>query len=295
MKKAVKPLSFVLTIFMLFSFTACGNEPEVDPHEGQVLVNDGFDDVWITPVEGVEPSPLTEEDFTVVDDTPVYNGNLFSVKMGIDVSEWNHEIDWPAVASTGINFAVVRIGRRGTSEGGLNPDELYQANLEGASSNGIDIGAYFFSQAVNVQEAIEEAEYALELLSGMELQLPVFFDWENYDSEMRNHDVSFKTMTDCAVAFCETIQASGYEAGVYFGKQQGYYAYDLTRFGDYSWWVVDPGDFYDFYYSGDLWQYSLDKAHINGIDTEVDLNMMFVPLDDDGVIEPFENSAPNNS
>ena len=295
MKRFKIVLSSLLVVLILFSMNGCGNGAEIDPHDGQVLVNDGFDDVWITPVEGLEVSPLTEEDFTVVDNQPTYNGSLFSVKMGIDVSEWNHEIDWQAVASTGIEFALVRVGRRGTTEGGLNIDELYKANLDGASANGIDVGVYFFSQAVNVQEAIEEAEYTLSLLSGYSLQLPVFFDWENYDGEMRNHDVAFKTMTDCAVAYCETIKAAGYDAGVYFGKQQGYYAYDLTRFGDYSWWVVDPGDFYDFYYAGDLWQYSLDKAHINGNDTEVDLDMMFVPLDDDGVIAPFELPSENMS
>ena len=272
------PLTVLLLIALVFSLAACGKEP-VDPHEGQVLVNDGFNDVWITPVENVEVSQLTEDDFSVRNEQPVYTGNLFSVRMGIDVSEWNHEIDWQKVADAGVEFALVRVGRRGTTEGGLSEDTTYKVNIDGALSHGIDVGVYFFSQALNVQEAIEEAEYTLTLIEGYSLQLPVYFDWENYDSEMRNSDVEFKTMTDCAVAFCQTIKNAGYEPGVYFGKQQGYYAYDLTRFGDYSWWVVDPGDFYDFYYAGDVWQYSLDTAFVDGIDTETDLNMMFIPLE----------------
>jgi len=278
----MKKLKWIVLIFALIALisilSGCGKKEElVDPHEGQVLVNDGFEDVWITPVEGVEVNPLTKEDFVTVNEQPVYKGTEFSVKKGIDVSEWNFDIDWQKVAATDVKFAMVRVGRRGTSEGGLAPDKYYLQNIEGALNNGLEVGVYFFSQAVNVQEAIEEADYTVSLIKDFNIELPIYFDWENDEADWRNHDISFTTMTDCAVAFCERIKAAGYTPGVYFGIRQGYYAYDLGRLSDYSFWVTNPGDFQKFYYAGDIWQYSIDQAAIDGIETTVDLNFMFIP------------------
>lgn len=284
MKRLLGILTLTVFLSVLIFLTACGKEPEPDPHEGQVYVNDGFNDVWITPVEGVEVNPLVEEDFTVVDEEPVYQGNLFSVRRGIDVFSLQFDIDWPKVKADGIDFAIVQAGYRGYTEGGLFPDKMYEQNLKGAAEAGLDTGVYFFSQATNVQEAIEEAEFVLDLIKDYTITLPVFFDWET-EPGYRTAEIPYSTVNDCAVAFCETVKNAGYSAGIYFSKQQGYYNYDLARINDYSFWVVDPGDFLDFYYAGDIWQYSIDKAMVDGIETAVDLNMMFIPLE-----QPGENS-----
>ncbi len=277
MKKTfrIKVYSVVICLLLL---AGCGKTVPKDEHEGQVLVNDGFKEVWITPVPEVEPSTLVEEDFSGEGENVKYTGSFYSVKNGVDVSYHQFDIDWKKVAEAGIEFAIIRVGYRGYTVGSVFPDEYYEANLKGSIENGLDTGVYFFSQAVNVQEAIEEAEYVIELIKGYDLTLPVFFDWES-EPGYRVDGLSFQTMNDCAVAFCETVRNAGYQPGVYFSKQQGYYAYDLGRLSDYVFWVTNPGDFPDFYYAGDIWQYSMDNAVIPGIPTPTDLNMMFIEPD----------------
>ena len=275
--KTYTAICLVLIISLMFS--ACGKTEDVDPHEGEVLVNDGFNDVWIEPIESLDANPLQEEDFVTVDDNEIedvrYVGNFYSVKKGIDVFSHQYDIDWTAVHDSGIDFAIIQIGYRGYTEGGLFEDDYFKINYENARANGIEVGVYFFSQAMSVTEAIEEAEFVLGILDGRELDLPVYFDWESEDG-YRTYGLEYEFVNECAVAFCESIKLSGYDTGIYFSKQQGYYCYDLERMSDYSFWVVDPGDFMDFYYEGDIWQYSLDSARVPGIETAVDLNMMFI-------------------
>ena len=278
MNKTSRCIIALTMAFVLLAAAACGKEP-VDEHAGQVLVNDGFNDVWITPVEEVKVNPLVEEDFVVEEEGKIkYTGDFYSIKLGVDFSYHQFDIDWSKVPGAGIEFAMVRVGYRGYTVGSIFPDEYYQQNLKGARENGLDVGVYFFSQAMNVQEAIEEAEFTIELIKDYDITLPVYFDWEQ-EAGFRVEGLSFETMNDCAVAFCETIRNAGYEPGIYFSKQQGYYAYDLGRISDYSFWVTNPGDFQDFYYAGDIWQYSMDTAYIAGIPTPTDLNMMFIEPD----------------
>ncbi len=278
MNRTAKRLIAITLMIFLLTASACGAEP-VDEHAGQVFVNDGFNDVWITPVEDVKVNPLVEEDFIVEEEGKVkYTGDFYSIKLGVDVSYHQFDIDWSRVPGAGIEFAMIRVGYRGYTVGSMFPDEYYQQNLKGARENGLDVGVYFFSQAINVQEAIEEAEFTIELIKDYDITLPVYFDWES-EPGYRVDGLSFETMNDCAVAFCETVKNAGYEPGIYFSKQQGYYAYDLGRISDYSFWVTNPGDFQDFYYAGDIWQYSMDTAYIAGIPTPTDLNMMFIEPD----------------
>lgn len=257
------------------------HKPEpVDPHEGQVYIYDGFDWVWMTPLEGVPANPLTAEDFTVVGTTPYYNGYDYEVSRGIDVSEHQHEIDWAQVAASNVDYAFIRLGRRGFTEGGLFEDPYFRDNMRGAAANGLSVGVYFFSQAVNVQEAIEEAQFVIDHLTGYAVDLPVVFDWEKIPDtpEARTNDLSMTTRTDCAVAFCETVKNAGYEPCIYFNRNIGYYGYDLTRLTDYFFWFSLPEMGYpSFYYAVDIWQYSFTET-IPGITTETDTNLIFTPV-----------------
>ena len=261
-----------------------------DPHEGQVLVNDGFNDVWITPIEGVEVSDLKEEDFDGRDGRVVYTGEDYDTVFGIDVSEWQGEIDWQKVAASGVKFAFIRSGYRGYTMGTLKEDRYFKQNMEGASANGIQIGVYFLSQAINVAEAIEEANYVLEQIENYNVELPVIFDWEKYDAEQfpdaRTNDVELSVMSICAVAFCETVKAAGRDAGIYFNLQYGYYGFDLGRLKDFSLWLADPSDYPKFYYAGNIWQYD-PHGTIDGIDGEVDFDLMFIKRD-----EPAPETSP---
>ena len=289
-----------LLLLILFAAAAIGiawivlsrqkEEQPVDPHEGQVLVNDGFNDVWITPIEGVEVSDLKEEDFDGRDGRVVYTGEDYDTVFGIDVSEWQGEIDWQKVAASGVKFAFIRSGYRGYTMGTLKEDRYFKQNMEGASANGIQIGVYFLSQAINVAEAIEEANYVLEQIENYNVELPVIFDWEKYDAEQfpdaRTNDVELSVMSICAVAFCETVKAAGRDAGIYFNLQYGYYGFDLGRLKDFSLWLADPSDYPKFYYAGNIWQYD-PHGTIDGIDGEVDFDLMFIKRD-----EPAPETSP---
>ncbi len=135
---------------------------KVDEHAGQVFINDGFEDVWMTPYENVPASALTREEFRTVDGIPVYTGSAFSTELGVDVSEHQWGVDWQAAAQK-LDFAYVRLGYRGYTEGGLFLDPWYETNITGAAAAGLDTGVYFFSQAVNVGEAGPSGQSAGDL------------------------------------------------------------------------------------------------------------------------------------
>ena len=140
------------------------------------------------------------------------------------------------------------------------------------------MGVYFFSQAATVQEAAQEALYALQLLDARDLDLPVYYDWEPVlQEDSRTLDSSRLLLTAQARVFCELIEKSGYDAGVYMNRQQGYYRYDLKTLSPYKLWIADYGDWPDFYYRFDVWQYD-HGARLDGVNEIVDLNVEFVPV-----------------
>ena len=176
------------------------------------------------------------------------------------------------LAQQGVDFAILRVGYRGYTQGALRTDSSFRTFVRGARAAGIDVGVYFFSQAVTVQEAIMEADYVLGLLDGVPLDLPVYFDWEPVfadDSRTASFDAS--RLTNIAAAFCRVVEQGGCSAGIYLNRQQGYYQYDLSRLADWSLWVADYNDYPDFYYAFDMWQYS-DSAALDGVPTQADLN-----------------------
>lgn len=253
---------------------------EPDPHEGQIYVNDGANMVWLTPHENFAVSPLRRWQFVTLNDKPHYQGSDFTTSWGIDLSVFQGDVDWDKAAADGVEFAIIRLGYRGYGKGALQPDELFTSHLDGAHAAGIDTGAYFFSQALTAEEGREEARYVLEQLDGRRMEMPIYFDWEPIAVEdSRTNGYDYAHLTDSAVAFCQTIEAAGYRAGVYINRQQGYYHYDLRRLADYSLWVADYNSYPDFYYRFDMWQYTA-SGQLDGIDIQVDMNLMFVPKDE---------------
>lgn len=204
---------------------------------------------------------LTEEPGTVV--------------MGIDVSHHQQQIDWEAVADSGVTFAIIRLGYRGYMDGILYPDTYVKENLAGARNAGLKIGAYFFSQAVNVQEAKAEAEYALELLEGVVLDLPLAYDWEYVNENARTATVNKETLTECTLAFCQTVEAADREAMIYFNRTQAMDMLELHRLTDYEWWLAQDQTVMDFPYEVKMWQYSKTGV-VPGITGDVDINLRFL-------------------
>jgi lysozyme len=270
--RAASALVLVLCLLM----SACG-----DPHKGQVQIFDGSAQVWITPEKGVPVSTFNASDFKLEGEAqePVYVGTDFTVSKGIDVSYYQQDIDWMKVAASGVEFAFIRCGYRGYTAGTMSEDEKFKDNIAGALKAGLQVGVYFFSQAVTAGEAAEEAQYVIDMIKDYNVTLPLVFDWERIDSEdsARTAQVDGETVTACAAAFCEKVKAAGYEPCIYFYRNTGYYVYDLTKLTDYTFWVSTPGNYPDFYYAHTIWQYSFE-GQVPGIAGNTDLDMIFTPV-----------------
>ncbi len=265
------------------------NEPDVpadksvDIERGKILTYDSYVGYsWVPVLSGVKPNTYRSEDFIVDDDnrmTYKVDGEVSSY-FGIDVSSYQGDIDWNAVRADGVEFAVLRIGVRGYGEAGnIKVDDKFFDNYKGAKEAGIDIGVYFYSQAISVEEAIEEAEFVIEHLDGRDLEYPVVFDWEpvdasSTDSEPRTADVMPGTLTLSAIAFCETIKDAGYEAMIYTNKKMAYLKYDMRMLDDYPVWLALYNPEMTYYYDFDMWQYGFGK--IDGIEGDVDLDIAII-------------------
>lgn len=202
------------------------------------------------------------------------NGVLKS-QVGIDVSEHQGSIDWNAVADDGIQFAFVRAGNRGNTEGTIAADDYYTANITGAKAAGLHVGVYFYSQAISVEEAREEADFVLGLLSGQTLDLPIVFDNESDLTQYaRVNDVDSDTLTAAAVAFCERVEAAGYSSMVY-GNRSDLARYDLSGIGNRNIWFAEYGTAYpSLNTTFAIWQYANDGV-VAGIDGSVDMDILF--------------------
>lgn len=206
--------------------------------------------------------------------------------LGVDVSEHQHEIDWVQVRDAGISFAMLRLGNRGHTEGQLYTDETFEQNLLKAFGVGLDVGVYFFSQAVTEAEAVAEAEYVLEVLQGRSLQYPVVFDWEPPipseeipAEDLRAYNCTGPQISAFAKAFCQRVEQDGYTASVYTNKSMAYGTFDLELLKDYDLWYAEYQDAPSLYYNFRMWQYT-NEAEVPGIEGTVDLNICFEPYGD---------------
>lgn len=218
----------------------------------------------------LEANPYRAEDFQYKDG--LLTCTVADTMFGIDVSEHQQTVDWTQVRQAGVEFAMVRVGYRGYTHGQLYEDEYAATNLAGASTAGLKVGAYFFSQAVTVDEAREEAAFLLDILDGMEIQMPVVFDWEYVSQDARTGTADSRTITDCAIAFCKTVKAAGYEPMVYFNQDLGENLFLLQELTDYDFWLAMYSTEMDYPYRVDMWQYT-DCGSIPGIEGNVDLNL----------------------
>lgn len=201
-------------------------------------------------------------------------------KIGIDVSKFQGDIDWEQVSESGIDFAIIRLGYRGYSNGKLMLDIKYKKNMEEAAAAGVKTGVYFFSQAISTEEAEEEAEFVLNALKEYEIDYPVTFDTEKikFDS-FRAEGLSVSELTEITKAFCSKIKESDYQPMIYANAQWLTTQLDLTELSEYDIWYAD----YDFEehgkaplypYEFKMWQYT-NKGKIKGIAGDVDMNILF--------------------
>ena len=189
----------------------------------------------------------------------------------IDVSEWQSSIDWEKVKEAGVDYAIIRVGGRYGISGHIYDDEYSIYNCTQAIKNNIGIGLYFFTQAVNLFEAEEEAEFVLDFIKNnkIKISLPIYIDSE-YLTKGRHNFLTKKERTDIIKAFCERIKKEGYKAGVYANLSWFEKQIEVKEL-NYSIWVAQYNESCDFKYSYDIWQYS-SSGKIDGIKGYVDLN-----------------------
>ena len=194
---------------------------------------------------------------------------------GIDVSKWNGTIDWNAVANAGIDFAIIRVGYRGYSAGTLVEDPYFKQNIAGATKAGIKVGLYFFTQAITEAEAVEEASMAISLVSGYQLQLPIYFDTEDVEGNGRADKMSVAARTAITKAFCETVRNAGYLPGVYASTSWYNNQLNASELAGYDIWVAHYANVCGFKGRYHMWQYT-SSGSVPGIKGRVDLNIRYV-------------------
>ncbi|MEG1513087.1 MAG: glycoside hydrolase family 25 protein, partial [Raoultibacter sp.] len=257
---ATAVLLCAVALVVAFFLGGCSSSGQADSSSRTVPSN-GYDYARITDTGGVKS----------------YRGaDGKTAAEGIDVSSHNQQIDWQAVAASGVDFAYLRAGYRGYTEGKIWEDELFDQNIEGATKAGLDVGVYFFSQAITEREAREEADWVLEAVKGYQLRYPIAFDLEeNGVEDERIAGLTQAETTQIAKAFCDRIRERGYEAIIYGNNLWLDGHYDLAALIDtYDLWYADyadkPGQTYRFR----IWQYT-STGDVPGISGSVDRNLCF--------------------
>ena len=201
--------------------------------------------------------------------------NTSSGHMGIDVSKWNGNIDWNAVKNSGVSYVIIRCGYRGSTTGALIEDPKFKSNISGATAAGLKVGVYFFTQATNEVEAVEEASMAVSLIKGYKISYPVFLDVESANGG-RADSISQSARTAVCKAFCQTVQNSGYTAGVYANKTWFTSYINAGSLTSYKLWLAQYAATPTYTATKyDLWQYS-SKGSVAGISGNVDMNISYL-------------------
>lgn len=272
----MKRRTLALALGLALLLCSCGKQPDQEPPEEPSPVETGYSATgWNNP--DVPKYELDQEAFLSLGGFTIYTAANAASHIGIDVSTFQGEIDWAQVKEAGVEFAMLRAGFRGYGEGGIiREDSHFIQNIQGALGAGLDVGVYFFSQAISEEEAREEAQSVLNWLSPYKITYPVVFDWEPVeDPAARTRDLDAETVAACAKAFCDVVEEAGHTAMIYFNRNQGYSVYDLAELGGYEFWLAGYTAIPDFTYAFQMWQYS-NTGTVPGIDGPVDLNLCLV-------------------
>ena len=281
----VTAVSVVMLLFRLKENRNATHTPEIieteEPTSPRFLFHDPFEgDIWVPDLEGVahsshDPATLIRRNGRIYN---TEDGQITSA-VGIDVSFCQENIDWEQVKASGVDFAFIRCGCRTYGSGKLMEDDYFRQNMEGAQAAGIDVGVYFFSQALDAKEAKQEADFVLALVDGYELTYPIAFDWEFVENDSaRTNGTDKETLTSCTKTFCDTIRDAGYTPVIYQNSETALTMLDLTQLTNYEIWLADHNSFPTYYYDFRIWQYS-SSGSVPGISGDVDVNICYKPYE----------------
>lgn len=254
-------------------------DPELGRHlEAQKQLEEEMRSAEVMPYGAVYGGPET---LGYTNDSLIHNSRFdeMSKVWGIDVSYFQYDIDWEKVKADGIDFAIIRLGYRGYgSAGDLVLDYKFKQNIDNAIAAGVEVGIYFFTQAINEKEAVAEADFCLKYLSGYKLDLPVFYDIESIDYDVGRLDsagLTKKEKTALCTAFCDRIIENGYEAGVYANKYWLTSMIDGAELGEkYPIWIAHYNTYTDYTGEYEMWQFT-GSGKVSGINTVVDVDVHY--------------------
>lgn len=246
----------------------------------EIVLADAGEYYFFPITEELEHHTYNPEQFAL-DDNRIMNyyenGEAVSHK-GIDVSKYQGEIDWEEVAADGVEYAFIRAGIRGYTEGEILEDENFEENIKGARHNDIDVGVYFFSQASSVEEAQEEAQYVIDAIEPYKVDYPVVIDVEAVNNKnARTNDLTKEERTQYCIAFCEKIKEAGYTPMIYGNLKTFMLMLDLGQLEEYDKWFAYYDEQVYYPYAFKIWQYT-DEGSVKGVEGNVDLNISFEDL-----------------
>ena len=187
------------------------------------------------------------------------DGTKLVSKWGIDVSVYQGYIDWKKVKEQGVEFAIIRLGYRGYGQvGNIVYDKRFKQNIEGALAAGIEVGVYFFSQALSDEEAIEEARFVIDSIANYDITYPIVFDTEEIDESLnpRTKNITRERVTKNCALFCDTIKEAGYEPMIYYNMPWCAKKLDLEKLNEYDIWYADYTTAPQSPYKFSMWQYT---------------------------------------
>ncbi|MDO4940968.1 MAG: GH25 family lysozyme [Erysipelotrichaceae bacterium] len=209
-----------------------------------------------------------------------YEDDEYTSMFGIDVSEFSDDIDWEKVKRAGVQFVYIRLGYRGKNLGNLFLDEQFENYYEGAKAVGLKVGVYFYSQATSQYEAAQEANFVLENIADKQIDFPIAYDLEIADDNSRVTRTTPLDKSNNALSFINVLNNHGYECLIYTNDYFSNYYYSMGELKDCDFWYAQYGvDKPSFKYNLKIWQYS-QSYKIEGIDGNVDFNLMFIQKND---------------
>lgn len=196
--------------------------------------------------------------------------------LGVDLSKYQNKVDFAAIQNEGIDFCILRVGSRGYETGVIQEDEKFEEFISGAEAVNMPVGLYFFSQAVTVAEAVEEANFVISKIGEHKITYPIAYDMEFIANDNSRIETLTKAeKTDIALAFLTRIEEAGYTGMVYGNKEWLLKRVELHRFEDYDVWLAQEDNIPDYPYSYSMWQYT-KQGEVYGIEGYVDLNISFI-------------------
>ncbi len=254
------------------------NDPATDGKHTLITNRDGSEE-WVL----ISPY-LTKNtfDFTKMEDKAglkryMENGRKTSY-VGVDISKHTGKVYFPSLKATGVDYVMIRLGSRGYSTGQITLDENFKENIEGAIEAQLDVGVYFYSQAISQDEAVQEANFVVQNLEPYrgKVKYPIAFNMGFVSNDKsRIEGLSREDKTAVTVSFLDAVRAAGYVPMVYGDKEWLIKEVDLTKLQDYDVWLSQEEEIPDYPYRYAMWQYNTDGV-LNGIDGGADLNICFV-------------------